>query len=357
MNRVNQTLQTCMSKIKQKHRRGGANCSNQPSFWVLDPIGMKVSYSMREGRRERRRVSAAKAAVLLLVAGGLAACQNTGRVRSGGVAPTPAADRSAGAGGSPDATTRPQGRSSGASAAARGGATPASRPQAQATTVPASPPAGGSPPPRGRGGLPPVVTKIKTKDRVVFITIDDGWEKDPRFLTQVRDQRIPITIFLTNAAARPAYEYFRALQQTGAPIENHTTTQAFLVGLPAGGQRAQICPVQDIYARVYGARPTLFRPPYGAYDKTTRKVAASCGIQAIVNWTTEYRSQTRRMYYQGPRRLHRGDIILWHFKPDMPQNFAKLLRIIRKQHLHPAPLQNYLAGRFSNGPRQTGHQH
>lgn len=208
------------------------------------------------------------------------------------------------------------------------------------------PPKTNRPAPPAKKPLAPVLTRIGTRDKVVFITIDDGWEKDPRFIQQVREQSVPVTVFLTNDAARENYGYFQELQQLGAPVENHTMTHPVLSRLSWERQRHEICPVQDIYATKYGARPTLLRPPCGAYNKATREVAASCGIKAIMNWTAEYKSATGRMYYQGPGGLHPGDIILWHFNPHMPRNFDRLMRIIRKQGLRPAALRDYLPQRY-----------
>src|SRR5262245_55915878 len=38
------------------------------------------------------------------------------------------------------------------------------------------------PPQRSTDGLPPVIKQINTRDKVVFLTIDDGWEHDQQLL-------------------------------------------------------------------------------------------------------------------------------------------------------------------------------
>src|SRR5207302_7820304 len=43
------------------------------------------------------------------------------------------------------------------------------------------------PPDVGGAGLPPVVSRVATSDPVVFVTIDDGWTKDPPVLPFLAD--------------------------------------------------------------------------------------------------------------------------------------------------------------------------
>jgi hypothetical protein len=53
---------------------------------------------------------------------------------------------------------------------------------------------------------PTVFSRVPLTDKVVFVTIDDGIEKDPRFIQLVRDLQIPITISLADVLIRDAME-------------------------------------------------------------------------------------------------------------------------------------------------------
>ena len=76
--------------------------------------------------------------------------------------------------------------------------------------------------PHSEPPLPPVISHIPVKDKLVFITVDDGWEKDPSFVKLVRERRIPLTLFLTNDAIKKDYGYFRGLQ---GPARSSRTTR------------------------------------------------------------------------------------------------------------------------------------
>ena len=79
--------------------------------------------------------------------------------------------------------------------------------------------------------LPPVFTTIPTKDKVVFLTIDDGAEKDPAFLRMMSDLKIPYTAFLSNYLIKDDYGYFRKMQASGVTLNNHTLHHPYLPAL------------------------------------------------------------------------------------------------------------------------------
>ena len=145
---------------------------------------------------------------------------------------------------------------------------------------------------------------LPVRGKIVFITIDDGWEKDPAFVRLIRERHVPVTLFLTDLAIRKDYGYFRGLQRAGALIEDHTMTHPYLPRLSYERQREQICTSADIYARQYGSRPTLFRAPYGATGRDTLRAARDCGMKAVFFWREVVTGG--RIAYQTAGRLHPG---------------------------------------------------
>ncbi|MFB9836788.1 polysaccharide deacetylase family protein [Actinoallomurus acaciae] len=258
-------------------------------------------------------------ACTLLAAGGLTACHDT-RSPQAGRSPTASASRG---------TTRHRRPRSTRTTA---------RPKATRSTNPASRTLPDD------GPLPPVISHVPVRSRVVFITIDDGWEKDPAFVRLVRDRRIPLTLFLTNAAIKDDYGYFGGLRRAGALIEDHTMTHPYLPKLSYARQREEICAPADIYTRRYGTRPTLLRAPYGATDRTTLRAARDCGMKAVFFWREVVTNG--RIAYQSGRRLRPGDILLVHFNPHMTADFERLLHTIAEQGLRPAAVRRYLPARY-----------
>ncbi|MEV5956577.1 polysaccharide deacetylase family protein [Streptomyces sp. NPDC051987] len=197
-------------------------------------------------------------------------------------------------------------------------------------------------------GTVPVLTHIATAQKVVFITVDDGQEKDPAFVRMMRDLRVPITMFLMNDAVKSDYGYFKPLQALGDHIQNHTLHHPVMSTLSLARQKEEVCGDQKILTKEYGTAPLLFRPPYGAYDTDTRVAVGECGPRAIVWWRESM--QIRNMQYQSAdKKLRPGDIILAHFRgpselkgTTMTHMFANLLRRIHEQGFAVARLEDYI---------------
>jgi peptidoglycan/xylan/chitin deacetylase (PgdA/CDA1 family) len=200
---------------------------------------------------------------------------------------------------------------------------------------------------RGRGGVPPVVWRVPTADRVIFLTVDDGSEKDRAFVRMVRDLGTPVTAFLADDTAGDDYGYFRALRDLGDGIGNHTVHHRDLPALPYKAQRAEICRQRDILRREFGTAPRLFRPPYGDFDRATLRAAGACGADAVVLWDLEAWPD-HLDWVTADHRLRPGDIILTHFRGPaqwdgtMNDMLRTVLRAAAGQGFAVARLEDYL---------------
>ena len=195
--------------------------------------------------------------------------------------------------------------------------------------------------PSSEPGLVPVVHRIDTTDPVVFITIDDGYTKDPQVVSLLARRHIPVTSFLAVAALRTDHEYFAQVQNTtGQLVQDHTMTHPFLSKYGYARQRKEICDAADQLGTWYGTRPWLFRPPYGDYDRTTRRAAYDCGMTAVVLWDVSLPHAVLR--YSSGSRFQPGDILLVHWRPHLARDLPVALDAIAAAGLHVAALQDYL---------------
>ncbi|MEV5952822.1 polysaccharide deacetylase family protein [Streptomyces sp. NPDC051987] len=195
--------------------------------------------------------------------------------------------------------------------------------------------------------LPPVFTTVPTRKKVVFLTIDDGAEKDPDFLRMMSDLRIPYTAFLSNYLVKDDYGYFRRMQAEGHTLNNHTLTHPYLPGLTYEEQKHEICGMQDIMKRQFGKAPTVFRPPYGNYNGDTLRAAKSCGIKYAPIWDEEV-FVDHWEYREWDRSLHPGDIVLTHFRGrddwdgTMVDDMRRFLNKVTRDGYAVARLEDYL---------------
>ena len=162
---------------------------------------------------------------------------------------------------------------------------------------------------------PTIFSKVPTSEKICFVTIDDGIEKDPAFIQMVSDFRIPITISLADCLIRDDYAYFEKLYQTGyVSIQNHTVNHP--LSMPSLGYQQQLDEIagqQTKLEKEYGAQPYIFRPPGGNYNSVTREACRGAGLKGMMLWKEAMEIDDME-YQTSDKHLQPGDIILCHFR-------------------------------------------
>ncbi|MGW7459514.1 polysaccharide deacetylase family protein [Streptomyces sp. NPDC054797] len=205
--------------------------------------------------------------------------------------------------------------------------------------------------PKAAPGKVPVIDRIPVppQDKVVFLTFDDGAEKDPEFLKMAADLKLPISMFLTDSVASSDYGHFEKLRDNGSAstVNNHTLTHPNLRTLSYEGQKKEICGQQDRLEKRFGQRPPLFRPPFGNYNDDTLRAASECGVSSLVLWRVSM--QINNFQYAQGSALAPGDIILAHFRGPSElkgstetQMTTRMLQRIQEQGYRIGRLEDYL---------------
>jgi peptidoglycan/xylan/chitin deacetylase (PgdA/CDA1 family) len=182
---------------------------------------------------------------------------------------------------------------------------------------------------------PAVFSHVPVTGKVVFVTIDDGIEKEPQFIQMVKDFQIPLTICLADVLIRDDYAYFEKLHETGyISIQNHTVTHPLdMPGLPASRQLDEISGQQEKLRKEYGVTPYIFRPPGGNYDVTTIASASEAGLKGLMLWKEAM--QISDMEYQtSAHTLNPGDIILCHFRGPAQLDGETMVRMMTRLYKH-----------------------
>lgn len=194
--------------------------------------------------------------------------------------------------------------------------------------------------------IPKSVYRIKTKDKVAFITIDDGIYKTENSLAYVKANKLPVTAFLSSWTIKSSKKYFNEFTQWGS-VQNHSATHASFAKKSTDLEH-EICYVQKRFAKKYDWRPWMLRPPYGAGQdsQAVRKMGEKCGIQQIVMWDASVGNGKIRY---ANSKLRPGSIILMHFSKSLKKDLELAVKKIREAGLEPANLDDYLP-RINNVP-------
>jgi peptidoglycan/xylan/chitin deacetylase (PgdA/CDA1 family) len=186
----------------------------------------------------------------------------------------------------------------------------------------------------------PVISRVTTTNKVIFLGIDDGIVRDPAVADLLKQANIPFTMFLVKGEADAGADYFRQLQQYGGVVEAHTITHPDLTKLSYGQVQSEVCGDQDDYQTLFGRRPTLFRSPYGSTNQNVQAAAASCGLKAVVLWKGS--TNDGRFDLQDGTQLTPGDVVLMHFRTDLLADLQKVFETCREQGFAIASLEDYL---------------
>ena len=178
-------------------------------------------------------------------------------------------------------------------------------------------------------------SRVPLTDKVVFVTIDDGIEKDPDFIQMVKDFQVPITISLADVLIKDDYAYFAKLYDTGyISIQNHTVTHPLnMPALSAARQLDEVAGQQEKLRQEYGTTPYIFRPPGGNYNQTTIDSVKAARLKGLMLWK-EAMQITDMQYQTSAHTLRPGDIILCHFRGPAQLDGETMVRMMIHLYKH-----------------------
>jgi peptidoglycan/xylan/chitin deacetylase (PgdA/CDA1 family) len=122
--------------------------------------------------------------------------------------------------------------------------------------------------------------------REVAIGFDDGPSREtPAFVRMLERSRVPATFFMIGKLVSAPYKdmLLRELRD-GDALGDHTFTHADLTR--TRGASAQLHQTISVIRSLTGYTPCVFRPPYGAYDRSVIRTARALGL-ATVLWNVD----------------------------------------------------------------------
>ncbi|QSX78956.1 polysaccharide deacetylase family protein [Agrilutibacter solisilvae] len=164
----------------------------------------------------------------------------------------------------------------------------------------------------------PVLTRLPTTQRQVWLTIDDGPSDDtPAILDLLDRHRARATFFVVGdrAAARP--ELLREIVRRGHGVGNHSAShpQAWFWALGPGRMREEITRTQATIRAITGTTPRWFRAVVGMANPFVSAPLRAHGL-ARVAWTARgfdaLAADVTRVVARIERDLRPGAIVLLH---------------------------------------------
>ncbi|WP_181149700.1 polysaccharide deacetylase family protein [Arthrobacter sp. MYb227] len=125
---------------------------------------------------------------------------------------------------------------------------------------------------------PPLPAKTErvdcSKAKCVALTFDDGpGPKTGKLLDDLKKANAPATFFVVGPNAKNRPEILKRMIAEGHEVGNHTWNHRSLPSLNSAKIRSEIDRTNEAIAAAIGEPASLLRPPYGAHDSITDRLA------------------------------------------------------------------------------------
>ena len=132
------------------------------------------------------------------------------------------------------------------------------------------------------------IYRVQRSEKLVSLSFDAAWgNEDTQDLIDIlsaHDERA--TFFLVGGWVEKYPESVQALAAAGEEVMNHSETHPHLSQLSRVAVQQEVSACADRIEALTGARPTLFRCPYGEYDDNVIRAIRDLGVTPI-QWVVE----------------------------------------------------------------------
>jgi peptidoglycan/xylan/chitin deacetylase (PgdA/CDA1 family) len=171
-------------------------------------------------------------------------------------------------------------------------------------------------------GFAQVIWNGQASSEVICLTLDDGYNYDPRILDFLEAHGITGTAFLNGEVVETNPDLAKRLHRLGWEVGPHTYNHVNVSTLSYQELEANIRANRDIIFDTIGVYPRWFRPSYGISTAASEAIALQLGMGTVLflkelstgdfidEWSLEYKLERMAGIIS---RIKPGDIILAHF--------------------------------------------
>ena len=156
-----------------------------------------------------------------------------------------------------------------------------------------------------------------TKEKRIALTFDDGPHQSytQEILAILERYGVRATFFIIGENAKRFPDRIQTIAEQGHELGNHTYTHASVNKLSEEALVKELEDTSRVLEEITGKRPTLFRPPFGAYnDRCVSKIEA-LGYRCVL-WSQDSRDwqlpPAEKIITSMQANVTAGDILLFH---------------------------------------------
>ena len=168
----------------------------------------------------------------------------------------------------------------------------------------------------GEGKKLPIYS-VDTKDKKIAISFDCAWGNEhTKPILDILDQyNIKTTFFMVQFWAEKFPEDVLEIYNRGHEIGNHSSTHPNMAKLSIEEITTELKGSEDAIEKITGQKPTVFRPPFGAYSNSLIETCEANGYH-VIQWDVDSLDwkeiTTEQIVDRVTRNVKPGSIVLFH---------------------------------------------
>ena len=189
---------------------------------------------------------------------------------------------------------------------------------------------------------------VQRDQKLVSISFDAAWgNEDTQTLIDILGKYdVKATFFVVGSWVDKYPESVKALHDAGHEVMNHSDTHPHMDQLSAEEIAADVQACNDKIERAAGVRPTLIRPPYGAYNDTVIATIRSLGMEPI-QWDVDSLDwkeiSADEIVQRVMSKVQPGSIVLFHNAAlHTPEALPTILEGLLRQGFRIVPISQLL---------------
>ena len=189
---------------------------------------------------------------------------------------------------------------------------------------------------------------VERSDKKIAISFDAAWgnEDTQQLIDILTAHNVRATFFLVGGWVDKFPESVKALADAGMEVMNHSDTHPHLAELTAEQVQGEVSACADKIEAITGARPTLFRCPYGEYNDTVITAIRALGVEPIqwdvdsLDWKGLSADEITQRVLSG---VKPGSIVLFHNAAEhTPQALAGIIESLQADGYEIVPISELL---------------
>lgn len=185
---------------------------------------------------------------------------------------------------------------------------------------------------------------VDTQKKQLSISFDAAWgnEHTKPILDILDEYKVKTTFFLVDFWAEKFPEDVKEIHARGHELGNHSSTHPNMTELSSEQIKKELNTAGSRIEKLTGTAPTLFRPPFGAYDNHVIEACRDSGYQ-VIQWSVDSLDwkdlSTEEIVQRVTSKAEPGSIILFHNNAERVEEYLPvILKELQAQEYEIVPI-------------------